>query len=115
MQTRIAFCPACDRDVHIVITDGPSHDGQANLHDADAVCIDIGERCTGAVCPIVGTSPVVMVARLVRDDLLSALHPRVSLMCERCNQVTTHVLIERRYATCTDCGATSERTFVPDS
>jgi hypothetical protein len=110
MQSRIAFCSTCNRDVHMVITDGPSHDGHANLHDADLVCLDVGDDCTGTVCPVCETSPTVMAARLARNDLLSCIHPEASLECKHCGRVTTHVTIERHFATCSECGATTDRS-----
>jgi hypothetical protein len=111
METHKVFCSACDRDVNVVITDEPSQDGHANLHDAEVVCLEIGERCTGNLCPIGATSPTVMAARLVHNGLQTVMHPLVSLACDNCYRVTSHVLIDRRFATCTECGATVERAF----
>lgn len=115
MKTQTAYCSACDHEVRVVLTDEPSHEGQANLTDAEVVCLEIGDQCTGNLCPIGATSPTVMAARLVRNGLQTVLQPLVSLECERCTHVTTHVLIERSYATCTDCGATHRREFVQDN
>ena len=47
MQPQLAYCSACDKDVQIVVTDQPSQDGHANLHDSEIVCLEIGEACTG--------------------------------------------------------------------
>lgn len=110
METHKVFCSACDRDVQIVITDQPSQDGHANLHDAEAVCIEVGEHCTGNLCPIGATSPTVMAARLVHNGLQTVMHPLVSLTCVECDRVTTHVTIARHNATCTECGTTTGRT-----
>jgi len=30
-----------------LVTDQPSQDGHANLHDSEIVCLEIGEACTG--------------------------------------------------------------------
>jgi hypothetical protein len=114
MKTNIAFCSACDREVRIVTTDDPPHDSQANVHDAEIVCLEIGKSCTGSLCPIGATTPAVMAARLVRNGLQATVHPLVSRTCERCDRVTTHVLIERHFATCSECGATVEHTFELD-
>ena len=114
MKTQTAFCSACDRDVRVVITEDPIHDGQANVHDAEIVCLEIGERCTGNMCPVGATSPTVMAARLVRNGLQTLMHPLVSLTCTRCDHVTTHVVIERKFATCAECGATTKRELESD-
>ncbi len=115
MKTHKVFCSACDRDVNVVITDEPSQDGHANLHDAEVVCLEIGERCTGNLCPIGAAPPTVMAARLVHNGLQTAMHPLIPLTCEKCDGVTTHVLIDGHFATCTECHATSERHTMRDS
>jgi len=97
-----------------MITDDPIHDGQANLHEAEIVCLEIGERCTGSMCPVGATSPTVMAARLVRNGLQNTMHPLSSLTCDHCDHVTTHVLIDHQFATCSDCGATSRRSTEHD-
>lgn len=108
MKREIAYCSVCDRDVQIVVTDELSHDGQANLHDAEVVCLEIGDHCCGSHCPISGTQPAVMAARLVRNELQTVVTPMVTLDCARCGQPTRHVLIERSFATCSECGATTQ-------
>ena len=113
MKSQMVFCSACDRDVHVVITDGPSEDGQANLYDAEIVCLEIGERCTGNLCPVGATSPTVMAARLVHNGLQTAMHPIAPLPCVRCDRVTSHVVIDKLYATCNECGATVKRAPEP--
>jgi hypothetical protein len=107
MQRQIAYCSVCDRDVQLVVTDELSHDGQANLHDAEIVCLEVGDRCAGCHCPISDTQPAVMAARLVRNGLQTTMNPVVTLDCARCGEKTQHVLIERSWATCNECGATT--------
>ena len=110
MKTQIAYCSACDRDVHIVITDEPSQDGHANIHDAEIVCLEIGDACSGSLCPIGATSPTVMAARLVRNGLQTIMQPVFQAACATCGRTTTHVIVERTHAICEDCGTTTPRS-----
>ena len=107
MQRQIAYCSVCDRDVQLVVTDELSHDGQANLHEGEIVCLEIGDRCASCRCPISDTQPAVMAARLIRNELQTPLNPVVVRECARCGRNTQHVLIEHSWATCNECGATT--------
>jgi hypothetical protein len=109
MKTHLAYCSACDRDVSIVITDEPHEEGQAPITGAELVCLDIGERCTGALCPIGATPPVVMAARLVRNGLHTTMQPIVKARCPGCDRVTDQVVLDARSAICSECGTTSSR------
>ncbi len=42
MQTQNIYCAACEHQVHVLITDPPTTDGQASLHDSELVCLDVG-------------------------------------------------------------------------
>ena len=53
-------------------------------------------------------------ALLVRNGLQNTMHPLSSLTCDHCDHVTTHVLIDHQFATCSDCGATSRRSTEHD-
>ncbi len=112
MKTQVAYCSACDKDVHIVVTDEPSQDGQANVHDTEIVCLEVGHLCTGSMCPIGATAPVVMAARLVRNGLHTIVQPIVVEDCANCGRPTSQVVIDAAFRTCIACGATKER--VPD-
>ena len=107
MKTQTAFCSACDKDVQIVITDEPSQDGHANLHESEVVCLEIGHHCTGGLCPIGATSPTIMAARLVRNGLQTTLQPMTTLSCAGCGRETRHLVVGRRQATCLECGTIS--------
>jgi DNA-directed RNA polymerase subunit RPC12/RpoP len=109
METKTVYCSACDRDVSIVITDDPSHDGHANLHDAEVVCLEIGHECTGNLCPVGAAPPTVMAARLVRNGLLAAMEPGIVTRCASCGANAPHMIVDRTYMTCSECGATAER------
>jgi hypothetical protein len=109
MQAKTVYCSACDRDVDIVITDEPSQDGHANLHDSEVVCLEIGHKCTGSLCPVGATPPIVMAARLVRNGLLAAIEAGITTRCAACGVVAVHMIIDDTYAICTECGITSKR------
>ena len=110
MASQTAYCSACDKDVQIVITDQPSQDGQANVHDSEIVCLEIGDACTGGLCPIGATSPTVMAARLVRNGLHTIMQPVFEAKCPGCGGVTSHVVVERAHAICEACGVTTPRS-----
>jgi len=108
MKTQTAYCSACDKDVRIVITDEPSHDGQASLHDSEIVCLEIGAHCTGSLCPVGATAPAVMAARLIRTGLYTSIHPIVKAHCDGCGMESEFVTVDTKYASCTVCGTTIE-------
>ena len=117
MKNQTAYCSACAKDVRIVITDEPSHDGHANLHDAEVVCLEIGETCTGALCPIGAAPPSVMAARLVRNGLQTIVQPVVKAHCANCDRVTPHLVFEAHAARCAECEGVTPRgelVIVPD-
>ena len=109
MQTHIAYCSACDRDVRVVVTDEPTHEGHANLPDSEVVCLEMGHHCTGNLCPIGATSPTVMAARLVRSGVRTLMMPLVTLDCATCGMPTSYVVLEPSQASCTQCGTTVDR------
>ncbi len=53
METRTAYCSACDRPVPVML-DPAAEDGvRFSAEDATRViCLDYGVRCTGALCPL---------------------------------------------------------------
>ena len=109
MKTQIAYCSACDRDVHVIITGTSQQDAQAPLADAEIVCLDIGERCTGNLCPVGAVSATAMMVRRVRNGIRSVLQPIVKAECETCGRVTDYVIVSAAYATCAECGSTVSR------
>ena len=113
MKTQIAYCSACDRDIHVLVTDESEElEAQANIPDAEIVCLEIGEKCTGALCPVGAVSHTAMVARRVRAGVRDALQPRVQVDCEVCGRVTDYFIISREYATCGECGNTLDRAHI---
>ena len=110
MKTHRLFCNACEREVSLVITDEPQHDGQATLLDSEVVCLEVGERCTGALCPLGAVGPDAMVGRIVRNGLpLDGLHT-LHTTCPSCERETEMVLYGDGRAACTECGSTARWT-----
>jgi ribosomal protein S27AE len=104
MRTHRLFCSACEREVNLVITDAPEHEGQATLLDSEVVCLEVGERCTGALCPLGAAGPDAMVSRIVRNGLpLDGLHT-LRAHCPTCDRETDMALHGDGRATCTECG-----------
>lgn len=110
MKTQIAFCSACDRDVHIILPEVPMHDAQAPVGDAEIVCLEVGERCTGALCPVGAVSPTAMMVRRVRSGMHPVLEPVVKVQCPTCLRVTDYAIVSPDYATCIECGSTLPRS-----
>jgi len=110
MKVQSAYCSACDRDVRIVMPVEPVFDGQANLRDAEIVCLEIGHQCTGAMCPIGAQPPAVMAVRLIQSGFKPVMQPLIDARCDACDQITKFAVVTADYATCTVCGATSHRT-----
>jgi hypothetical protein len=52
MATKTIYCSACDREVLVQLTEEGKLEG--------AVCMDIGELCTGTMCPICAEAPAVI-------------------------------------------------------
>ena len=63
MKTIDAYCSACDNQVRLVLTDEPIQDDPSPIHDREVVCLEIGEHCSGNLCPIGAVPPVVMGCR----------------------------------------------------
>ena len=77
MKTHRAFCSACDRDVLLAFPEETDFvDGQAPIPDPQLVCLEIGERCTGSLCPVAAQRAEVMAGRLVRSGLDGLMPPR---------------------------------------
>lgn len=112
METRSAYCSACDRDVRILVTGTAEHDLQAPIPDAEIVCLEIGVRCTGGMCPVGAVSVPAMKWRRIRAGLDVAAAPLLEAMCADCDRMTSHHLIDGGYAICADCGRTVETRFL---
>ena len=113
MRTNIAYCAARARNVRVVVTDEPPHDGQAPLRDPELVCLDIGGHCTAARCPVCGLPSKALAARLVHNGLQTILDRVVKLRCEVCDHVTEYVVVDQHFATCVECGTTVDFETLP--
>ncbi|MDH5233831.1 MAG: hypothetical protein OEW77_02660 [Gemmatimonadota bacterium] len=105
MRSARVFCSACDRPVSVMLSVAPRTDGQATLHDDEVVCLEIGDRCTGELCPIGAVAPHAMVARLVRLGLPTDALRTVNATCPTCEVQVEMVLYGGGKAACTVCGA----------
>lgn len=117
MQSQIAYCSACDQDVHVVVTDAPTHEGQAPLADAQVVCLDFGARCTGSMCPMFGLPRMLMGVRLAQSGLRPEAFETVSAPCPACNTPVDLQLIDDQHVYCPSCNSRSKwvRLKVGDS
>lgn len=104
-----AYCSGCDKDVRVVLTDLPAQDGPSPIHDCEVVCLEIGEHCSGNLCPLGAVPPIVMAARLVRNGLQTEMQPIAKGRCDACESIADFVLVSRKHAICAQCGRTSER------
>lgn len=107
MRNETMYCAACEHEVRVLITDPPSAEGQASLHDSELVCLDIGERCAGNLCPIGASAPDEMVRRLMHTGLPLENLRTVRGVCPTCEMEADMALHSGGKATCTACGTTA--------
>ncbi len=105
MKSQTVYCGACDHEVRVMITDTPTTDGQAPLHDSEVVCLEIGDKCNGNFCPIGATAPEEMVSRLLRNGLPINGLRSVQSLCPSCGLVNEMVLFGEGRAVCTACAS----------
>jgi hypothetical protein len=94
-----------------MITDAPSLEAQPTLRDEEMVCLDIGEQCTGALCPIGATAPNAMVGRIMRNGLPLDGVRMVRSLCPSCGLENDMVLYGQGRAACTTCGSPARWTL----
>ena len=112
MKAINAYCSACDQDVRLVLTDEPASDGPSPIHDREVVCLEIGEHCSGNLCPVGAVPAVVMAARLVRNGLQTQMQPILKGHCPGCDTSSDIVVVSREYCVCSTCGTTSKRDAI---
>ena len=112
MKTINAYCSACDHEVRLVLTDQPIQDDPSPIHDREVVCLEIGENCTGSLCPLGAVPPVVMAARLVRNGLQTTVQPIIKAMCPSCDNQSDFVIVSRGLCICSICGTTTQRAAI---
>jgi DNA-directed RNA polymerase subunit RPC12/RpoP len=113
MKVQTMFCSACDRDVRVVFTAEPLYDGHAPLPDVEFVCLEIGEQCTGALCPLCALPPDALEERLVRSGLDEGRLRHITAMCPSCGRETDLVLVRRGIARCSECGSRNRIAVKP--
>jgi len=53
METQLAYCSACDRQIRVVArTEVGGSTDLADVDPQDLVCLEYGESCTGELCPV---------------------------------------------------------------
>lgn len=103
MKAHELFCSACDRPVRVMIVEAPP-DHQATVHDDELVCLEIGEQCTGNLCPLGATAPSAMVSRLVRSGMPLNTLRTITSDCPACGASAEFVLYGQGLASCSLCG-----------
>lgn len=107
MNTQKVFCSACDREVSVLFTDVPStYGGQASVADTELVCLEMGERCNGALCPVCAVSSEAMAVRVAKSGMRPDQHATVRAVCDGCQREEELMLTRGGYVTCPECGAT---------
>ena len=107
MHMHSAYCSARDQNVRVAMTEEPAHDGQANLHDVEVICLDYGEQCTGDFCPAFGLPRVLMGVRLARIGEANATLPTIVAKCQGCDELTSLKVIDPTLVVCSNCGTTN--------
>jgi len=105
MRSKQAYCSARDQEVRVAWPDAPLHPGQAMAAEpADAVCLDLGERCTGELCPTFRKPRVDMAVRLARAGLdePGSLRRR-SAECTGCGRFVELKVVDPGYGWCPEC------------
>jgi hypothetical protein len=107
MSTQLAYCSACDQEVHIAVTPEPLHGGQAVLPENDVVCLDFGSKCTGSLCPMFGLPRIMMGIRLAKSGLRPQAFHTINAPCQACGTLTDLQLIDDEFALCPVCGTSN--------
>ena len=108
METQSAFCPRCQRPVHLTWTTAPVHEGHAPLPDGpQLICLDLDEGCQCQdACPVSHLAPIVMEVRLARSGLREDW-PTTRVKCRGCERVTEMQILDDVHLLCTECGTTN--------
>ena len=57
MDKQWAYCSACDRQVEVVVKASGRVDPVTGEAVDELVCLEVGDTCTGALCPITDATP----------------------------------------------------------
>jgi hypothetical protein len=110
MRELIMHCSARDQDVHVIVTDDPMHDTQASVHDSELICLEIGEKCSGNMCPICAVPAEVVDVRLAKSGLRPEVRRKIVGHCPACDRDTELLVSSGGYVTCTECETTRRWT-----
>lgn len=106
MREITMYCSARDQNVRVVVTDEPVHDAQASVLDSELICLEVGDHCTGHLCPVCAMPLEAVDARLARSGLRPEVRRTVPGYCEACDRPTEFIVSSGGYTTCTECGTT---------
>ena len=112
MREITMYCSARDQNVRVVVTDEPVHDAQASVVDSELICLEVGDYCTGNLCPVCAMPLEAVDARLAKSGLRPEVRRNVPGHCEACDRVTELTVSSGGYLTCTECGTTRRWTAV---
>lgn len=113
MNTRQIFCSACAREVSVTLTEPPTNwGGQASLSDGELVCLEMNERCTGALCPVCAVSTDALAVRIAKSGMRPDQHATLRTTCDGCQRETDLMVTRGGYVTCPECGTTRKMTRV---
>lgn len=104
MKNHVMYCSACDRDVRVLITERPIYPDQAPLRDEELVCLEIGDKCTGRLCPLGAVAPQAMAGRLIRNGAPLDSVRTLRSECPACQNEADMVLYGNGRAACSVCG-----------
>lgn len=107
-QTQM-FCQGCDRHVRVLVTDAAEDDAQANVPDPELVCLEIGDWCSGSLCPLGAAAPSAMVTRLIHSGLPLDNLRSVRGHCVACELDAELALYGKDLAACMVCGTSQPR------
>ena len=111
MKNQMLYCSACDREVRVLITGTPLYEDQAPLRDEEVVCLEIGARCTGNLCPLGASAHSGMVGRLIRNGIPLDTLNTTTAECPTCEAEAEFVLYGDGKATCGICGTPARWVF----
>jgi hypothetical protein len=69
MKKHLAYCSACDREVEVTLAPDYEHQPGEPIPPEAMVCLDHGDVCTGALCPLFGVPPTQLKANLERSKI----------------------------------------------
>ena len=74
------------------------------------ICLEVGDHCTGNLCPVCAIPLEAVDARLAKSGLRPEVRRKVAGYCEACDRDTELVVSSGGYVTCTECGTTRRST-----